>query len=69
MKIIIVTSDGLQVKYEDAVKFTMSDTGDSYIKVYYYDNSIGELRIRKDYVKLKNVTEIKVDEMYCTEFI
>lgn len=69
MKIIIVTSDGLQVKYEDAVKFTMSDAGDSYIKVYYYDNSIGELRIRKDYVKLKNVTEIKVDEMYCTEFI
>lgn len=67
MKITISTSDGLQIKYDEVVKLEMSDIGDSHIRVYYFEKD--EPQIRKDYVKFKNVTDIKVDEVFCAEFI
>lgn len=67
MKIKVKAASGEEIKYNNVVKIEMVDIFDSYIRIYYYNDSSTEAKIKKDYVKYKDITDIEVEELCCTK--
>ena len=67
MKIKVKAANGEEIKYNNVVKIEMVDIFDSYIRIYYYNDSSTKAKIKKDYVKYKDITDIEVEELCCTK--
>lgn len=69
MKIKIKAANGEEIKYNNVVKIEMVDIFDSYIRIYYFNDSSNKAKIKQEFVKYRDITDIEVEELCYTKTI
>ena len=69
MKIKIKAANGEEIKYNNVVKIEMVDIFDSYIRIYYFNDSSTKAKIKQEFVKYRDITDIEVEELCYTKTI